>query len=88
METDLTDSQDIDNRVVLLNTFFKFKKEFMDEDSIIDSLIEFSNKFNYNYEMIAQELADIPGFVDIVHQDCKKFKYSIIKHSDTISDWE
>ena len=81
--------REIDDNVLLLNDFFKFKKEFMDKDSILDTLIEFSNKFGYNYEFIAQELADIPGFVEICHNDCKRFKYSLVVNTDNISnEWD
>jgi hypothetical protein len=79
----------VDNRIELLNSFFRWKKEFMHDDSILDSIKAFSHKFDYNVIELAQEFSEIPAFVDICEQDCRKFKYSTIIKTDNIGDeWE
>lgn len=85
--TDLNEfGNTVNDSVKLLNDFFKFKKDYMEEYSIFDTIIEYSNKFDYNYEYLAQELSEIPGFVDIVNNDCNKFKYNAKKPLNTITD--
>jgi hypothetical protein len=79
----------VDNNIAILNSFFKFKNEFMSEYSILDALKEYAAKYDYNVIELAQELSEIPGFVDICQNDCKKFKYNIIQKTDNIGDeWE
>lgn len=95
VDNDITDTGTIDpfntgslfnNSTQIFNDFFTFKKIHMPDYSILDALIEYSNKKNYNYEFIAQELSEIPGFVEIVRADCMKFKYSIVTKVDNIGD--
>jgi hypothetical protein len=79
----------IDNNVAVLNHFFKYKAELLPDDSILDALREYANDNGFNVIELAQELSEIPGFVDICKNDCQKFKYSIVTKTDNIGDdWE
>jgi hypothetical protein len=77
-ENEMSDAYSAIDYNILTNIFnelFEFKSKFMPEDSLLDTLIEFASKNNYNPFQLAQELGDSPGFRDIVEKDCIKFKY-------------
>jgi len=76
----------INDSVAVLNDIFRFRDEHMSEYSIFDVLIEYANKHEYNYEYLAQELSEIPGFVDICNNDCDTFKYNYKKPLQAIHD--
>jgi hypothetical protein len=80
--------KEINNKTLILNDFFKFKKENMDDYSILDALKEYAAKHNYNVIELAQELSEIQGFVEICANDCIKYKYSIVTSIDSINGWE
>lgn len=73
--------------VSLMNELFAFKREFMKDDSILDAIVEYSQKNDLNPVQLAQELSEFEGFRQIVENDCIKYKY--INNSDTdIGDWK
>ena len=77
------------DKVKLINEFFTFKKTYMDEFSILEALIEFSDKNNYNYVNIAEEFSEVQGFIDIVKADCLKNNIIKSNYVDIINDsWE
>lgn len=80
----------IDDKVQLLNEFFKFKKDFMSEDSIIDALFEYADKHGYNYIHLTEELSEIPGFVDICKNNCIEHNFIRVTANGNIieNDWE
>lgn len=81
------DSIDYNDITRILNELFDFKNKNMPEDSLLDTIFEFANKYNYNPIQLAEELSEAQGFKDIVQNDCIKFKYYRKVDSSVDTEW-
>lgn len=79
---------DTNDKKQLLNDFFRFKNQFMKDDSILDAIIEYSHKYDYDQDYLIQELADLDGFVEIAQADCVKFKYINNRIAGIDNSWD
>ncbi len=79
----------LENKVLLFNKLFDYRKEKdMLDDCILDVIISFGNDINIDPELIASELSDYQAFRNIVEQDLKKFNYiKSNKKYFCIEDW-
>jgi hypothetical protein len=71
-----------------MNDVFIFRNEHMPDDSLMDVIKEFAEKYNFNPVEVAQELAEYDGFKQIFEQDCIKHKYALIDTGECIKGWD
>ena len=77
----------LNNNVELLNSVFDFRdKHNMQEDCILDVLVEYAHKNNLDAELLARELSDLQGFLDVCEMDLVKHKYAK-DMSSNVDDW-
>ena len=87
-ETNMVHSNEI---VGLVNDIFRFKKGYMPEDSLLDVLIEYSYRNQYDAYVLGKMISEYEGFVELFEKDCIKHKYirpEYLKHEASIDeDW-
>lgn len=77
-------------KVLLLNKVEDFRiKNNMQDMCWLDVLEEYSFKYDIPLEFLAQELAEIKGFRELIENDLEKHKYIRgIKKFDSMDIWE
>lgn len=81
------------NEIVgLVNDIFRFKKEHMPEDSLLDVLMEYCYKNKFDTYSIGEKISEYEGFVELFEKDCIKHKYvrpEYISNEESIDEeWE
>lgn len=78
----------INSNIEILNSLFEFREAYgMQEDCILDVLEEYAHKYNVDTEMLARELSDLDGFVELVQVDLTKHKYAVSTVSNDADCW-
>lgn len=87
----MIDLEHINNNIELLNSVFDFRDKYeMQDDCILDVLEEYAHQNDLNTELLARELSDLDGFLELVEVDLKKHGFSrTINVNEEIDDgWE
>jgi hypothetical protein len=78
----------MNNNVELLNSVFNFREKYdMQDDCILDVLVEYAHKNNLDAELLARELSDLQGFIDVCEIDLVKHKYAKDTTNEDLDDW-
>ena len=82
------DLEKINSNIELLNSVFEFKEEYeMQDDCILDVLKEYAHKHDVDVELLARELSDLDGFVELVQVDLIKHKYTKEDIKTDVEEW-
>ena len=70
-----------------LNDFLIYKEKYFKDDCILDALESYAFSKDLDSEILARELSENEGFVEIVRKDLIKFKFIKEKENNELDKW-
>ena len=70
-----------------LNDFLIYKEKYFKDDCILDALESYAFNKDLDSEILARELSENEGFVEIARRDLIKFKFIKEKENNELDKW-